>query len=177
MISVTPLLRELILRLVELSALDSRVPADVHLMALLLDEIDSPPVAPLELPLPRDPRALAVAQHILAEPGDDETLHAFARRYAAGSRTLERRFRDETGLSFGMWRQKARLLHSIRMLAEGASVTDAALGSGYGSVSAFIVAFKHTFGCTPGMLLVEGGETSTGMADLSQAGARGASAR
>jgi AraC-like DNA-binding protein len=29
-------------------------------------------------------------------------------------------------------------------------VTDAALESGYSSVSAYIAAFKQTFGCTPG---------------------------
>jgi len=63
---------------------------------------------------------------------------------------LDRRFRDETGMRFGMWRQKARLLDSIRLLAEGKSVTDAALDCGYSSVSAFIGAFKSTFGYTPG---------------------------
>ena len=62
------------------------------------------------------------------------------------------RFRDETGMSFGMWRQKARLLNSIRLLAEGTQVTDAALDCGYSSVSAFIAAFKGTFGYTPGRL-------------------------
>ena len=53
-------------------------------------------------------------------------------------------------MSFGLWRQKARMLHSVRLLAEGAPVTDAALDAGYRSVSAFIAAFKRTFGCTPG---------------------------
>jgi len=33
---------------------------------------------------------------------------------------------------------------------EAESVTNAALDSGYGSVSAYIAAFKQTFGCTPG---------------------------
>jgi len=68
-------------------------------------------------------------------------------------------------MSFGMWRQKVRMLHSIRVLAEGSSVTDAALGSGYDSVSAFTVAFKRTFGCTPGTLLAEAGETSSLLSD------------
>jgi AraC-like DNA-binding protein len=38
----------------------------------------------------------------------------------------------------------------MRLLAEGKSVTDAALDSGYASLSAFIAAFKKTFGYTPG---------------------------
>jgi len=60
-----------------------------------------------------------------------------------------------------LWRQKVRLLQSIRVLAAGGSVTDAAVDSGYGSVSAFIVAFKQTFGCTPGAMLAESGEDAT----------------
>ena len=45
-----------------------------------------------------------------------------------------------------------RQLDSIRLLAEGKSVTDAALDTGYSSVSAFLAAFKDTFGYTPGRL-------------------------
>jgi AraC-like DNA-binding protein len=62
---------------------------------------------------------------------------------------LERLFSQETGLSFGLWRQKVRLLESIRLLAAGKSVTEAALDSGYAGISAFIAAFRNTFGCTP----------------------------
>lgn len=151
-ISVTPLLRELILRVTELSALDSRDPGHTRLMALLLDEMNTAPVTPLALPLPADPRALAVARHVLGTPAGTETLGDLSRRYGAGRRTLERLFRSETGISFGLWRQKARMLDSIRLLAEGKSVTEAALDAGYNSVSAFIAAFKRTFGCTPGRL-------------------------
>jgi AraC-like DNA-binding protein len=152
-ISVTPLLRELILRVVDLSALDSRVPGANHLLNLLLDELDAAPVTPLVLPLPSDPRALAAAEHVLADPAGLETLDALGRRCGAGRRTLERLFQEETGLSFGLWRQKARLIEGIRLLAEGSSVTGAALDSGYASVSAFIAAFKHTFGFTPRTLV------------------------
>jgi AraC-like DNA-binding protein len=164
-ISVTPLLRELILRVVELSALDSRVPNSNHLMQTLLDELDTAPVKPLLLPLPWDSRALSVGQRMLANPADPETLDALARRDGASRRTLERLFREETGISFGLWRQEARLLGSIRLLAEGRSVTDAALDSGYSSVSAFIAAFRRTFGFTPRALLQREVEESVTAAD------------
>jgi AraC-like DNA-binding protein len=149
---VTPLLRELILRVIELAALDARVPAHQRLLDLLLDEMDVPAVAPWMLPLPSDARAAAVAEHVMARPSSVDSLDDLARRFAVGRRTLERLFRDETGLSFGLWRQKVRLLDSIRLLAEGKSVTDAALDTGYASVSAYIAAFKNTFGCTPSRL-------------------------
>src|ERR1700683_1087966 len=65
-LSVTPLLRELILRIVSMPALDSRVPTHQRLLGVLLDEMSVAPVAPLVLPLPLDSRALAVARHVLA---------------------------------------------------------------------------------------------------------------
>jgi AraC-like DNA-binding protein len=93
-----------------------------------------------------------VARCVLEKPSLADTVEDLAKQHGVTRRTLERRFRDETGMSFGMWRQKARLLDSIRLLAEGKSVTDTALGCGYSSVSAFIAAFKDTFGFTPGRL-------------------------
>ena len=44
----------------------------------------------------------------------------------------------------------ARLGHALRLLAAGEAVTTAALEVGYDSTSAFISAFRQTFGQTPG---------------------------
>ena len=157
-IEVAPLLRELILRSVERMGLDSRVPHDERMIGLLVDEIKAAMEAdtdpPLLLPMPTDERALALAHYVLEQPLNlnGESVDELAHQHGVARRTLERRFRDETGMSFGMWRQKACLLDSIRLLAEGKSVTDAALDSGYSSASAFIAAFKSTFGYTPGRL-------------------------
>src|ERR1700733_10436390 len=122
---VAPLLRELILRAVERAGLDSRVAPDMWMIKMLEDELQAAMAAEhsrLALPLPTDERALALAHHVLAHPSSAETVDELAQQHAVARRTLERRFRDETGISFGMWRQKARLLDSIRLLAEGKSV-------------------------------------------------------
>lgn len=160
-VGVSPLLRELILRAVELSGLDSRTEPDTWMIGLLVAEVKAEEVkaasaavaeSPLMLPMPADERAMALARQVLDQPSAEDSVDELAQRHSLARRTLERRFRDETGMSFGMWRQKARLLDSIRLLAEGASVTDTALDCGYSSVSAFIAAFKGTFGYTPGRL-------------------------
>jgi len=151
-ISVTPLLRELILRVIEIGALDRRVSEHASLAAVVLDEMARAEVPPLLLPVPTDLRAAAVAHDVLAMPSEERSLDALARDHGVGRRTLERLFRSETGMSFGMWQQKARLLYSVRALAESRPVTEAALDAGYASVSAYIAAFKRTFGCTPGKL-------------------------
>jgi AraC-like DNA-binding protein/quercetin dioxygenase-like cupin family protein len=154
--SVNPLMRELILRVAEMAALDSRVPVDARLMSVLLDEIEAAQIEPLLLPLPADARALRAAECILKNPAEEATADALARRCGLSTRTLERLFRAGTGMRFGLWRQKARLLESVRVLAQGGSVTDAAFECGYSSVSAYIAAFKQTFGCTPGSLATSG---------------------
>jgi AraC-like DNA-binding protein len=152
-LSVTPLLRELILRVVELSALDSRVDAELRLMKVVMSEIQDASIEPLSLPLPSDSRALAAANCVLKNPASAATLNGLARECGMSPRTLERLFRAQTGMRFSMWRQKARMLESVRLLVAGESVTSAALGSGYASVSAYIATFKQTFGYTPSTLI------------------------
>ncbi|HXA76796.1 MAG TPA: helix-turn-helix transcriptional regulator [Candidatus Acidoferrales bacterium] len=154
-ISVTPLLRELILRVVELSALDSRIVGEMQLMTVLVNEMGGARVEPLALPLPADRRALAAARSVLEDIDRTTAIDELAYQCGASARTLERVFRKETGMRFSMWRQKARMLESVRVLVEGESVTNAALECGYSSVSAYIAAFKQTFGYTPGALLAD----------------------
>lgn len=149
-ISVSPLLRELILRSVDLAALDSREPAEQQIAALLLHEVESAGDGPLQLPLPADARARKAADAVLRDPSRKALADDVARDAGLSERTLERLFAAETGMSFGVWRQKARLLGSLRALLETRSVTEAALESGYSSASAYIAAFRQTFGHTPG---------------------------
>jgi AraC-like DNA-binding protein len=83
-------------------------------------------------------------------PSDGRSLIELAKIAGASKRTLERLFKFETGLGFGKWRQQLRLGHAMRLLAAGEAVTSVALEVGYDSTSAFISAFRMTFGKTPG---------------------------
>lgn len=148
-IEVAPLLRELILHVVRLGMLDTADPAHARLEGLLVDLLAAAETVPLELPLPRDPRARAVVERILGEPGSAETFAQLARRCGASLRTLQRLFLAETGLSLDAWRARARMQQAVVSLSNGASVTTAALDAGYQSPSAFIAAFRRTFGVTP----------------------------
>jgi hypothetical protein len=56
-VNVSPLLREVVLRAVKLGALLRRDPIHVRLAGVLLDELEVLPSTPLQLPMPRDPRA------------------------------------------------------------------------------------------------------------------------
>ena len=64
-------------------------------------------------------------------------------------KTFHRRFLSSTGITFGRWRQQARLLLSLEALAEGQPVLQVALQHGYESQSAFAAAFRRQFGVAP----------------------------
>lgn len=154
-LAVAPLLRELILHILKVGMLTPERPEHDRLAGLLIDLMLEAHPQDLRLPLPRDRRALAVAVHIQARPDDDSGLAALARQSGASPRTLQRVFTRETGLTLEAWRQKARLIHSVACLTAGASVTGAALASGYRSVGAFIGAFSRQFEVTPGRYLTD----------------------
>ena len=149
-ILMAPLLRELLRRTLQLGTLDRAVPAEKRLLGLLLDEMTVVREEPVELPMPADARARRAAERMRAEPGEALDLGAVARHAGASVRTLERLFRAETGLSLGAWRQRARLVHAIVLLADGASVTQAGFAVGYAGTSAFVAAFRRAAGVTPG---------------------------
>jgi AraC-like DNA-binding protein/quercetin dioxygenase-like cupin family protein len=149
-VAVPPLLGQLIMHAIGQGALRRAVPEQRRLAAFLVDQLRALPAVPLELPLPRDGRALRVALRLREDPGASASVDALARDAGASRRTLERLFQCETGMSFGRWRQQARLLHALRLLARGEAVTAIALEVGYESVSAFITAFSGALGTTPG---------------------------
>ena len=149
-LEVAPLLRELIVHIVGLGMLREGDPEHERLGGLLIDLLARDRTPPLELPLPRDARARALAERILANPGEERSLSDLARGSGASLRTLQRLFAAETRLPLDAWRGRARMQQGVVALSAGASVTAAALESGYQSPSAFIAAFRRAFGVTPG---------------------------
>jgi AraC-like DNA-binding protein len=149
-VNAPPLVRELLLHAVERGGLDRRRPADRRLIAVLLDQLDALPAAPLHLPEPHDPRAQRVAARLRADPGARGTLADVLVHAGASRRTLERLFRADVGMSLGRWRHQLRLSYALRLLAEGRPVTAVALDVGYDGASAFVAAFRSAFGVTPG---------------------------
>ncbi len=149
-VNVSPLLRELVLRTIRLGSLRRGVPAEARLAAVLIDEIEVLPSTPLQLPMPRDPRAARLARRLAASEGDDEATARLVRSAGASRRTVERLFAREVGMSFGRWRQRLRLLHALRCLAAGKAVQEVAAQVGYATASAFVAMFRRELGVTPG---------------------------
>jgi len=147
-LAVSPLLRELILACTRRPDDDS--PELRRLRAVLLDQLRTSPQQPVQLPTPTDPRVQAVCDLLHADPADDRTLTELGRQVGAGQRTLSRRFRTDLGMTFPQWRTQLRLYHALHLLADDEPVTSVAHRCGWSSASAFIDAFRRTFGETPG---------------------------
>ena len=149
-LNVTPLLRELLIRACNTPALLLRRKPDGHLIAMLLDEVEASTHLPLSLTLPKDERALRVAQQLIAMPVRGDDLLRVLQACGASRRTLERIFLRETGSTFGRWRQQLSLVHAVRLLGDGQKVAAVAEECGYESPSAFVAMFRQRLGETPG---------------------------
>lgn len=149
-IGVSPLLRELVLRLATVAAAGDDVPRTTRLVAVLLDEVVTAPHEPVPLPVPRDARLRKLVAGLREDPGNPTTIDVWAREAGISQRSLRRLFLQETGLSPGQWRRRLQLTLAIERLARGASIAEAAFDVGYESPSAFTAMFKRVLGTTPG---------------------------
>lgn len=149
-VAISSLLRQLILAAMAIPLEYDCRGRDGTVMQLIVHELESVDVVPLHAPMPRDARLRRICQAILDDPACADTLDQWGARVGATARTLANHFRAQTGLTFGRWRQQARLIEAVRRLAAGQSVATVALDLGYRSESAFIAMFRRALGETPG---------------------------
>ncbi|MCQ4211183.1 MULTISPECIES: AraC family transcriptional regulator [Streptomyces] len=148
-VSVSPLLRELIDEATRLPVhydLDGR---DGVLMDLLLHELVPRPVPALHLPVPADADLADLCAAIRRDPQERWTTGRAAAHAHLSTRSLQRRFAAATGLSLAHWVQQARLLHAVTLLARGTPVTAVAGAVGYATPSAFTAMFHRALGTPP----------------------------
>lgn len=150
-IGVDGLLAEVVGRCIELNIVSrgEGVEADA-LLDLLWVGLDRAGTLPTSLRRPTDKRAQAVADRLLEDPGNRESPDVLAERVEMSSRTLQRLFRAEVGMSLGDWRTQLRMLDAMRRLSLGESVSSVATAAGYEAPSAFVAAFRRIIGQTPG---------------------------
>jgi len=151
-LEVSPLLRALVLALIDEPVLYEETGRGGAIASLILSEIQTARRLPLVLPMPRDPRLQRVCSSLLADPSQSAGLDTWAENAGASSRTLARLFEREVGLSFSVWRQRVRFHNALEALVNGEPVTLIASRNGYRSTSAFAAAFRRTMGVTPSEL-------------------------
>ncbi len=146
---VMPLLRELIVEAVRIGPLRTRNRLQGALRDLIVAQLQRASSVPMSLTLPKDPRALAVAEALIARQADNPPLDSLCAGAGASVRTIERVFHSEVGSDFATWRRQARLMKAVELLAAGSLVKQAAFATGYRQPSAFVEMFRRTLGVTP----------------------------
>ena len=146
---VSALLRELIVETVRLGKLKARGKSDRAFRDVLVAQIDKASPVPTMLTLPKDPRARALAESVIASPRQAGALEAQCRRFGTSLRTMQRLFRREVGTDFETWRRQARLMKAVELLAAGRSIKETAFAVGYRQASTFVAMFRRSLGMTP----------------------------
>jgi AraC-like DNA-binding protein len=149
-ISVSALLKELILRTIKIGKLDRRHPLETAIAALIVSELQVSSARSLGLKQPSGEATSRAAALMSTQDRRAATISSLARAVGTGARTFERRFFAETGMTPGRWRQHQAMLAGLESLASGAAIKSVAAQSGYRTASAFIAAFRKLFGTTPG---------------------------
>ncbi|MDH6114529.1 AraC-like DNA-binding protein [Kitasatospora sp. MAP12-15] len=154
-VSVPPLLRELIEAATRVPLEYDRDGRDGRLMELLLLEFEPHPVAALHLPSPTDPDLAPLCAAVRADPGAGWDTATAAARAHLSPRSLQRRFPAATGMTLAHWVQQARLVRAVVLLAAGRPVTAVATELGYATPSAFTAMFRRTLGTPPSAYFAE----------------------
>ncbi|MBT2793905.1 helix-turn-helix transcriptional regulator [Paraburkholderia strydomiana] len=124
-----------------------------RLTAVLLELLAEMPIEQLHLPFPANVRLRKIANALIDDPSNRNTIDEWASEVAMNERTLSRLVQGETGMTFGRWRRQLRVITALQKLSSGSSVQRVSDDLGYDSVSAFISMFKSTVGRTPGYYL------------------------
>jgi len=147
--SVSPLLRALIIELVEIEGRDEADGYADRIDAVIVDNLHRLKELDFHLPWPRSPGLRKVCEALYSAPDDLRTVDEWAGEAGVSARTLARRFEKETGVSLRAWRHRLRLFRALEWLGAGRAVTEVALDLGYASLSAFIYMFRKEMGCSP----------------------------
>jgi AraC-like DNA-binding protein len=155
-IFVSPLLRELIARAMDLPALYEERGPDGRVMQMILDEIARLPARPLELRMPTDSRLLRACGLVLGALGEPPSVRRLCVTVGLSERSLMRLFPLETGITFGQWVAQAKLLKAFELFDQGYNVTRVSLELGYSTPGALAKMFRRLTGQAPGPALRAG---------------------
>ncbi len=145
-IVATPLVKEMVLGL-----FDSQHGHCTHrLMAhLLLQILCETAHLATEVPMPTDERLRRAVMRLLATNDWNLPIGELASVAAMSDRSFTRHFTTDVGVSFRAWKQRARIVASLDLLAANRSIKHIAHVMQFASPAAYIASFRELLGCTP----------------------------
>lgn len=122
-------------------------PADIARQILAL--IENGPVLSTSLPAPTSGAARSVSETLRFNPGDVRTVDQLSASVHTTTRTLQRTFLAETGMTMQQWRMRNRMEAAALLLRSNSSIDAVAHRVGYSHVNSFRRAFGDHFGLSP----------------------------
>lgn len=127
----------------------TRVRPEANLARQILALIEDRPVLSNALPLPRSEPALLIAETLRFNPGDIRSIEELAESVHTSTRTVERAFRQETGMTLRQWRIRIRMESAAILLRSDATLDAVAHRVGYTNVNSFRRVFTGHHGISP----------------------------
>ncbi|MBB1488169.1 helix-turn-helix transcriptional regulator [Oceanospirillum sp. D5] len=146
---MSPLIKALISEAAEFPAQYQQQGYENQVMAMILAVLPRLQQDHQRLPWPDNPQFHRLCQYLYDHPADRRTTAELAATLNLSKRTLERRFKQATGIGLQHWRRQLRLHKAIELLNAGRSVTHIAFELGYNSASSFIYMFRQQTGLSP----------------------------
>ncbi|WP_316803212.1 AraC family transcriptional regulator [Pedobacter nototheniae] len=105
---------------------------------------------PLVLPVPKNPRLAGIVDFMVENLLEGITVPRIAKQFNVSSRTIERLFKDDIGLTVAGYVKLLKMIKSVELLsAQGAGVKQVAMQVGYNSISTFSNTFFQVLGIRP----------------------------
>lgn len=148
-LSVSPLLRELILFASYFDEKIQRSEEDQRIFNVLVDQIKVSTNLDVTLPMPSEPRLYSITNELIMRPNNSMKLKEWAHKVNMSERSFTRLVQHELGMSFGRWKQQLHVIIALQRISKGESITSIALDLGYENASGFVTMFKKILGKPP----------------------------
>ena len=149
MVTLSGLLNELIETVLNLSSDPDRVHEVARLIEVIIDQFRGNIGHALSLKMPSSPKVRMVAEAMMKRENSELPLEHLARLAGFSLRSLERKFKQETGLTLRGYRSQVRIMWAIELLTMGNSITETSIMLNYENPSSFTHAFKKSVGVAP----------------------------
>ncbi|MFB9953005.1 helix-turn-helix domain-containing protein [Rhizobium puerariae] len=131
MIRVSALLDAALRALAEESPDRAEAERGILLARLIVSEIELAEDADFAIPMPQDLRLRRICDALIDTPSLDTDIDSWSSIVGLSRRTLTRRFRAETSLTFGEWRRRLRAARAMIQQSEGQPLRAVAGKVGY----------------------------------------------
>jgi AraC-like DNA-binding protein len=149
---LSPLLRELI---IDVSLWpESNLTADEKIRRgrVIVDEIVRAPRIGSSVRIPQDKRLGIICRAIERDVSIEKSFEDWAIEVGASTKTLQRLFLAQTGMTFQQWRNHVRMTRALELHMSGMRELDVALAVGYATEGSYAQAFKKFYGHPPSFL-------------------------